>query len=102
LENAFNTISGRSFLAELYNNPDLHPIIPLVEMTYSRDSTVYHFNPNDASLLYGRFSLVRVSDKDIPHGVLLFNLAISTPLHNIGERYKDSSAIQAFTDDGKY
>jgi hypothetical protein len=53
LENAFNTISRRSFLAELYNNHDLHPIIPLVEIVYSRDSTVYHFDPKDASLLYG-------------------------------------------------
>jgi hypothetical protein len=26
LENAFNTISRRNFLAELYKNPDLHPI----------------------------------------------------------------------------
>jgi hypothetical protein len=33
-ENAFNTISCRSFLAELYKNRDLHPIIPLVEMIY--------------------------------------------------------------------
>jgi hypothetical protein len=34
--------------------------------------------------------------------MLLFNLAISTPLRNIGVRCKDSSAIQAFSDDGKY
>jgi hypothetical protein len=34
LENAFNTISRRSFFAELYKNPNLHPIIPLVEMIY--------------------------------------------------------------------
>jgi hypothetical protein len=39
----FNTISRRIFLAELYKNPDLHPIIPLVEMIHSRDSTVYYF-----------------------------------------------------------
>jgi hypothetical protein len=53
LGNAFNTISRRSFLAELYKNPDLRPIIPLVEMIYSRDSTVYNFDPNKASLLHG-------------------------------------------------
>jgi hypothetical protein len=52
LENAFNTISRRSFLAEMYKNFDLHPNIPLVEMIYSRDSTVYYFDPNDASLLH--------------------------------------------------
>jgi hypothetical protein len=40
-ENAFNTISRRRFLAQLYKNPDLHPIIPLVEMIHSRGSTVY-------------------------------------------------------------
>jgi hypothetical protein len=33
-------------------------------MIYSRDSTVYHFDPDDASLLYGTV-LVRVSDKEI-------------------------------------
>jgi hypothetical protein len=54
LENAFNTISRRSFLAELYKNHDLHPIIPLVEMMYSsRESTVYYFDPDDASLVHG-------------------------------------------------
>jgi hypothetical protein len=50
LDNAINTISRRIFLAELYKNPDLHPIMPSVEMIYSRDSTVYYFDPNDASL----------------------------------------------------
>jgi hypothetical protein len=35
LENAFNTISRRSFLAELYKNRDLHPIIPLVDDTFT-------------------------------------------------------------------
>jgi hypothetical protein len=52
MENVFNAISRRSFLAELHKHPDLHPIIPLVEMIYSRDSNVYNFDPNDASLLY--------------------------------------------------
>jgi hypothetical protein len=33
---------------------------------------------------------------------LLFNLATNTPLRNIGERCRDSGAIQAFSDDGKY
>jgi hypothetical protein len=55
LENAFNTISRRSFVAELRKN-ELRPIIPLVEMIYSRDSIVYYFDPNDASLLYGLVS----------------------------------------------
>jgi hypothetical protein len=53
MENAFNTISYRSFLAELYKNPDFHPIMPLVERIYSRDSTVCYFDPNVASLLHG-------------------------------------------------
>jgi hypothetical protein len=54
-ENAFNTISRRSFLAQWYKNPvgSLHPIIPLAEMIYSRDSAVYYFDHKDASLLYG-------------------------------------------------
>jgi hypothetical protein len=41
------------FLGEMYKNPDMHSIIPLVEMIYSRDSTVYYFDPKDAPLLYG-------------------------------------------------
>jgi hypothetical protein len=53
LEKAFNTISRRRFLAKLYNNSDLHHVIPLVEMIYSRDSTVYYFDPKDVSLLHG-------------------------------------------------
>jgi hypothetical protein len=47
------------------------------------------------------FSFVRVSNKEI----LLTRFCStwrSTPLRNIGERCKDSSAIQAFSDDGKY
>jgi hypothetical protein len=95
-ENAFNTISRRSFLAELYKNPDLHPIIPLVEMIYSRDSTVYYFDPNDASLLHGTVQSRTGVRQGDPLGPLLFNLAIRTPLRNIGERCKDSAAIQAF------
>jgi hypothetical protein len=78
----------------------LHPIIPLVEMIYSRDSTVLYFDPNNASLLHGTVrSRTGVRQGDNP---LLFNLAISTPLRNIGERCKDSAAIQAFSDEGKY
>jgi hypothetical protein len=103
LENAFNTISRRSFLEELYKDLDFHPIIPWVEMIYSRDSTVYYyFDLDDASLLYGAV----LSRTGVRHGdnlrPLLFNLAISTPLRNIVERRKDSSAIQDFSDDGKY
>jgi hypothetical protein len=102
LKDPFNTISRRSFLAELYKNSDLHPIIPLLEMIYSRDSTVYYFEPNDASLLHGTVqSRTGVRQGDLL-GPLLFNLATSTPLRNIGERCKDSAAIQAFSDDGKY
>jgi hypothetical protein len=39
-----------------------------------------------------RFNIVQV----------LLNLAINTPLENIGERCKDFSAIQAFFYDGMY
>jgi hypothetical protein len=54
LENAFNTISRRSFLAELYKNHDLYPIFPLVEMICSRDSTGYYFAPTrHGSISYG-------------------------------------------------
>jgi hypothetical protein len=102
LENAFNTNSRRIFLAEFNKNPDLHPIIPLVEIIYSRDSTVYYFDPNDASLFYGTVqSRTGVRQAD-PLGPILFNLAINIPLHNIWERCKDSTAIQAYSDDGKY
>jgi hypothetical protein len=102
MENAFNIIFRRSFLAELYKNIDLHPIIPLVEMIYSRDSTVYYFDPNDASLLHGTAQSCTGVRQGDPLGPLLFNLAISTPFRNIGEWCKDSAAIQAFSDDGKY
>jgi hypothetical protein len=101
LENAFNTTSRRSFLAEFYKNPDLHPSIPLVEMIYSRDSTLYYFDPNDASLPHGAVhSRTGVRHGDL--GPLFFNLAINTPLRNIRDRCKDSSAIQAISNDGKY
>jgi hypothetical protein len=100
LESAFNTISRRSFLAESYKNPVLHPI--MVEMIHSRDSTVYHFDPNDASLLYGTVhSRIGVRQGDL-NGPLLFNLAITAPLLNIGERCKDLPAIQALSNGGKY
>jgi hypothetical protein len=102
LENAFNTISRRSFFADLYKNPDLHPIIPLVEMIYRRDSTVYYFDPNDASLLHGTVESRRDIRQRDPLGPLLSNLAINTPLRNIGKNCKNSPAIQAFSDDGKY
>jgi hypothetical protein len=48
-----------------------------------------------------RFSLVRVSDKEI---VLarFGQLGDQHTLRNIGERCKDSSVIQAFSNDGKY
>jgi hypothetical protein len=72
MENAFNTISRRSFLAELYKNPHLHPIIPLVEM-------IYYFDPNDASFLHGTVqSRTGVRQGDLL-GPLLLNLAICTP-----------------------
>jgi hypothetical protein len=94
LEHAFNTISRRSFLAELYKNPDLHPIIPLVEMIYSRDSIVCYFDPNDASLLHGTVQSRTGIRQGGPLGpLLLFNLAINTPLQNIVE------PVQGFTGD---
>jgi hypothetical protein len=87
---------------ELYNNLDLHPNIPWFEIIYSRDSNVYYFDPNDASLLYGTVQSPTGVRQGDPLGPLLFNLAINTPLRNIGERCNGSSAIQAFSDDGKY
>jgi hypothetical protein len=66
LENAFNTISRRSFLAEMYKNPNLHPIIPLVEMIYSRTPRGIVSTPiTMLCSCTAPFSLVRVSDKDI-------------------------------------
>jgi hypothetical protein len=79
MESAFNTISRRIFLAELYKNPVLHPIIPLVGMVYSHDSTVHYFDPNDASLLHGAVQHRTGVRQGDPLGTLLFNLAISTP-----------------------
>jgi hypothetical protein len=70
-------------------------------MTYSRDSTVYHFDPNDTSLLYGTVQSRTGVRQGDPLGPLLFNLVINTP-RNFGERCKESSAIQAFSDDGEY
>jgi hypothetical protein len=101
LENAFNTIFRRSFLVELFKNPDLHPTIMLVEMICSRDSTVYHFDPKDASLLYGTVQFRTGVRQGNPLGPPLFNFAISAPLRNFGEHCKDSSAIQDFSGDGK-
>jgi hypothetical protein len=101
-ENAFNTIS-RSFFAKLYKNHDLHPIIPFVEMIYSRNSTVHYFDPNDASLLHGTAVQSRTGVRQgDPLAPLLFNLAMSNPLRYVGEWCKDSSAIQASSDNGKY
>jgi hypothetical protein len=80
LENAFNTaVSRRSVLAELYANLDLHPIIPLVEMIYSHGSTVYYFDPDDASLLHGTGQSRTDVQQGDPLGSVLFNLAIYTP-----------------------
>jgi hypothetical protein len=97
LENAFDTISRRSFLAELYKNPDMHPIIPLVEMIYSRDSAVYYFDHNDASLLHG----TGVRHEDFL-GPLLFNLAISTPSGILGNSARTQRRSKPFYDEGKY
>jgi hypothetical protein len=73
LENAFDTISRRSFLAELYKSPDLHL------MTYSRDSTLYYFDPNDASLLYGMVRYCMGVRQGDPPGPLLLTWRSSPP-----------------------
>jgi hypothetical protein len=83
LENAFNTISRRSSLAELYKNPDLHPIVQLVEMIFT-GLTVYNFDPDDASLLYGAIQSRAGVQQGDPRGPLLFNLAINTPSGVLG------------------
>jgi hypothetical protein len=61
---------------------------------------VYYFDPNDASFLHGTVQSRTGIRQGDPLGPLLFNLAISTPLWNIGERCKDLAAIQTFSDDG--
>jgi hypothetical protein len=71
-------------------------------MIYSRDSTVYYFDPEDASLLYGTVQSRMCVRQGDPLGMLLFNLAISTPLRSIGERCKNSSATQALCYDGTH
>jgi hypothetical protein len=65
LENAFNTISRRSFLAKLYKSPDWHPIIPLVEMTYFGTPRYAISTPTMLRSCTAWLSLVRVCDKDI-------------------------------------
>jgi hypothetical protein len=88
---------------KMNKNPDLHPIITLVEMIYySRDSAVYYFHPNDASLLHGTVQFRTGVRQGDPFGPLLFNLAINIPLRNIGEWCTDSAAILAFFDNGKH
>jgi hypothetical protein len=84
LENAFNTNFRRSFLAELYKNPDIRPMIPLVEMIYPRYSTMYYFNLSDASAMHGTIWSRKGVRQGDPLGPLLSNLAISTPLRNVG------------------
>jgi hypothetical protein len=102
LKIALNTLSRRSLLAEMCTNPDMHPIIPLAKMVYPRYFNVYNFHPNDASFMYGTVQSRTDVRQGYPLGTLLFNLAISTPLRNIGERCMDSSAIHAFSGDRKY
>jgi hypothetical protein len=53
LENAFSTISRLSFLAEINKYHARHPVIPLVEIIYSRDSIVYYCDPTESSAFHG-------------------------------------------------
>jgi hypothetical protein len=53
-------------------------------MIYSRDSTVYDFDSNDASLLHGTVQSRTVVRQGNPLGPLLFNFAISTPSGILG------------------
>jgi hypothetical protein len=71
-------------------------------MIYLRYFNVYYFHPNDALFTYGTVQSRTDVRQGDTLGTLLFNLAISTPLRNIGERCMDSSAIHAFSGDRKY
>jgi hypothetical protein len=89
------------FLAKLYKNPDLYPIIPLVEMIYSRDSTVYHFDPKDASLLHDTVhSRTGVRHRD-PLGAVCSTWRLAPPYGRLENGARNLAAIQAFSDDGK-
>jgi hypothetical protein len=80
LENAFHTISHRSFLVELYQCPALHPIISLVEMIYSWDSTVNRFTQLNRQPCTPLSPCKREYDKVmILLAYFLFNLAIGIP-----------------------
>jgi hypothetical protein len=102
LENAFNTISRLAFLAELYKCQALHTIILLVEILDSRHSIVYNFDPAESLTLYGTVQYRKGVYRSDPLGPLSFNLAICTPLRNIGKRYHKYTAIQALSNDGSY
>jgi hypothetical protein len=100
LENAFNTISRRSFFEELYKNPDLHPIVLLVEMIYSRDDSTVLFQPQRCIALARHGSIWYGCPTTRSSWPAFVQLSDQQPLRNIGERCKNVATMQAFSDDG--
>jgi hypothetical protein len=65
---------------------------------------VYNLDPDDASLLHGTVKSCTTYGCPTRRSFwpAFVQLGDQHPLRNIGERCKDSAAIQAFSDDGNY